>query len=88
MLKKTDSDDHDGKSRYISNIISLTKEIIEVKKLNDNYEEIESWFKALKIDKTNESKKAVRSMEQETKENEKFDELISKRQAKGKGRRL
>jgi len=81
MLKKTDKDDHDSKSRYISNIISLTKEIIDVKKLNDSYQEIEKWFSALKIDKINENKKAVRAMSQETQDNS-MDELLSKRQAK------
>jgi len=44
MLKKTDKDDHDGKSRYISNIVTLTRQQIEIIKLVDRYEEINEYF--------------------------------------------
>ena len=50
MLKKTDKDDHDGKNRYISTIVSLTRQQLEIIKLRDNYDEINSWFAALKQD--------------------------------------
>jgi len=84
MLKKCEKDDHDSKVRYINTITSLTHKIIDVIKLNDNYEEQHAWFSALKLDKTNEYKKAVRAMEQETQENEKHDELISKPKRRGR----
>jgi len=47
MLKKTDKDDHDGKNRYITTIVSLTRQQLEIIKINDNYDEIMSWFSTL-----------------------------------------
>ena len=50
MLKKTDKDDHDGKNRYISTIVSLSRQQLEIIKIKDSYEEINSYFKVLKQD--------------------------------------
>jgi len=50
MLKKTDKDDHDGKNRYISTIVSLTRQQLEIIKLKDNYDDIMAYYSALKQD--------------------------------------
>jgi len=44
MLKKTDKDDHDGKNRYISTIVSLTRQQLDIIKTVDQYDEINSYF--------------------------------------------
>ena len=98
MLKKTDKDDHDGKSRYISNIVTLTRQQIEIIKLNDSYEEIMSWFSALDKDKTaikkyniREMKKNVEREKQEIQnqiQREKEEEETDRRQAKKMDREM
>lgn len=59
----------------------IPRQTVTLIQITDNYEEILNWFKALKLDKTNENKKAIRAMTQET-QNNSMDELLSKRQAK------
>ncbi len=60
MLKKTDKDDHDGKNRYITTIVSLTRQQLEIIKLKDNYDEIISWFSILKHDENAIKKHRIR----------------------------
>jgi len=66
MLKKTDRDDHDGKNRYITTIVSLTRQQLEIIKLKDNYDEIISWFSTLKQDENTIKKHNVRQMQKNT----------------------
>ena len=92
MLKKTDKDDHDGKSRYISNIVTLTRQQLEIIKLNEEFEKIDAWFSALEKDKIAINKQRLRQIDKQNKEekqdiqNQKerekqeiHDELVSKR---------
>lgn len=44
MLKKTEKDDHDSKARYISTIVSLTRQQLEIIKTNEALEKIKKWF--------------------------------------------
>ena len=66
MLKKTDKDDHDGKNRYITTIVSLTRQQLEIIKLKDNYDSIISWFSTLKQDETAIKKHNIREMKKNT----------------------
>ena len=74
-------DDIDGLSRLAATIGNLTRQTVTLIQIADHYDEIMLWFSALKLDKTNENKKAIRAMTQETQDNS-MDELLSKRQAK------
>jgi len=94
MLKKTDRDDHDGKNRYITTIVSLTRQQLEIIKLKDNYDEIISWFSTLKQDETAIKKHNVRQMQKNTihdklnMQNEIEEEKSVRRQMKTRDTRL
>ena len=78
MLKKTDKDDHDGKSRYISNIVTLTRQQLEIIKLKDNYDEIMTWFDAIHQDEKAIMKHNVRYMKKPTQQaKEKMEKEIA-----------
>jgi len=66
MLKKTDKEDHDGKNRYITTIVSLTRQQLEIIKLKDNYDEIMAWFDAIHQDEKAIMKHNVRDMKKTT----------------------
>ena len=68
MLKKVDADDHDSKSRYISNIVTLTRQQLEIIKIKDSYEEINSYFKILKQDQLAIDKHNMRQTEKTNQE--------------------
>ena len=68
MMKKTDKDDHDGKSRYISNIVTLTRQQLEIIKLNEDFEKIDAWFSALEKDKLAINKQRIRQLDKQNKE--------------------
>ena len=44
MLKKTEKADHDAKARYISTIVSLTRQQLELIKTNEQIDKISKWF--------------------------------------------
>ncbi len=88
MLKKTDKDDHDGKNRYISTIVSLTRQQLDIIKTVDRYDEINSYFSVLKQDQLTikkhsmrEQKKNIQRDKQEMQNQIDRDEIVSKRQA-------
>ena len=66
MLKKTEKDDHDGKNRYISTIVSLTRQQLEIIKIKDKYDEVLGWFDSLHQDENVRMKNNVRQMQKET----------------------
>ena len=66
MLNKTDKDDHDGKSRYISNIVTLTRQQLEIIKLVDSYAEINAYFSAIKQDQLAIEKHNIREQKKST----------------------
>ena len=68
MLKKTDADDHDSKSRYINTIISLTRQQLDIIKTVDSYDEINSYFKVLKQDELAIDKHNMRQREKNNQE--------------------
>ncbi len=92
MLKKTEKDDHDAKSRYISTIVSLTRQQLEIAKLNDSYEEINAYFNAIRNDELaikkyniREQKKMIQQEKQEMQnqiDREVEEEKSVRRQAK------
>jgi len=51
MLKKTEKGDHDGKSRYISNIVTLTRQQLEIIKIVDRYEEMSEYYSEIEKQK-------------------------------------
>jgi len=69
MLKKTDRDDHDGKNRYITTIVSLTRQQLEVIKIKDKYDEVLGWFDSLHQDENARMKLNVREMKKQDLEN-------------------
>ena len=44
MLKKCDKDDHDAKTRYISTIVSITRQQLEIIKTDQQISKWEKWF--------------------------------------------
>ena len=78
MLKKTPKDDHDAKSRYISNIISITRQQLEIIKVNEGFEKITKWFDQFDKAELKEKRETVKEMDNRIKIAETSDERKTK----------
>jgi len=81
MLKKCDKDDNDSKNRYISNIVSITRQQLEIIKVNEHFEKITKWFEQFDKAELKSKREVVHEMDNVIKSAEASDE----RKAKGRG---
>jgi len=81
MLKKTDKDDHDSKSRYISNIVTITRQQLEIIKTDQQVKKWEKWFADFDKAETKSKREAIHQMDNLIKITEASDE----RKTKGRG---
>jgi len=62
MLKKTDNSDHDSKARYISTIVSLTRQQLEIIKTNEQIDKWNKWFAEFDKAETKSKREAIHEM--------------------------
>ena len=78
---KIPKDDIDGLSRIAATIGNLTRQTVEIIKLSEEFEKINSWFSALKQDEIAKNKRTIREADKQIKQEKQeiHDELVSKR---------
>jgi len=78
MLKKTPKDDHDAKSRYISNIVTITRQQLEIIKTDQQVTKWEKWFADFDKAEIKSKREAIHEMDNLIKITETSDERRTK----------
>ena len=91
-FEKVPKDDIDGLARIAATIGNLTRQTVEIIKLSEEFEKINSWFSALKQDEIVKNKRTIREADKQIKQDKQdiqnqielekqeiHDELVSKR---------
>ena len=78
MLKKTEKDDHDSKARYISTIVSLTRQQLEIIKTNEQIDKWNKWFAEFDKAETKSQRKTIHEMNNVIEMAERSDEKKAK----------